>query len=248
MITDAAPVALITGAARRIGAALARVLHAAGYRVALHYHRSATAAQALCNEFNQHTAHSAYLLCADLTDIPAVRNMAASTLAHWGRVDVLINNASTFYPTPLAQADEQQWQDLLGSNLQGPYFLCQALADSLTAQRGVIINIADIYAFQPLANHSIYCIAKAGNTMLTKSLARDLAPHVRVNGIAPGAILWPENTAQLSPQASANILATVPLGHLGSVDDIAQTALFLIEGATYMTGQIIAVDGGKHLS
>lgn len=248
MLTDAAPVALITGAARRIGAAIARTLHAAGYRIVLHYRESAAEAQALCDEFNHRATNSAILLRADLTDMGAVRSLAADALACWGRVNVLVNNASTFYPTPLAQADEQQWRDLLGSNLQGPYFLCQALADSLTAQRGVIINIADIHARQPLANHSIYCIAKAGNTMLTKSLARDLAPHVRVNGIAPGAILWPENADQLSPEARDNILATVPLGHLGSVDDIAQTALFLIQDATYITGQIIAVDGGKHLS
>ncbi len=248
MLADTAPVALVTGAARRIGAAITRTLHSAGYRIVLHYHQSAREAQGLCDELNRRTADSATLLRADLTDMQAVRNLACDALACWGRVNVLVNNASTFYPTPLAQADEHQWQDLLGSNLQGPYFLCQALADSLTAQRGVIINIADIHARQPLANHSIYCIAKAGNTMLTKSLARDLAPCVRVNGIAPGAILWPENADQLSPKARDNILATVPLGHLGSVDDIAQTALFLIKDATYITGQIIAVDGGKHLS
>ncbi len=248
MLTDTAPVALVTGAARRIGAAIARTLHAAGYRILLHYHQSTREAQDLCDELNRLTTDSAVLLRADLTDLEAVRNLARDALASWGRVHVLVNNASTFYPTPLAQADRQQWQDLLGSNLQGPYFLCQALADSLTAQRGTIINIADIHGLQPLANHSIYCIAKAGNTMLTKSLARDLAPHVRVNGIAPGAILWPENTDQLSLKARDNILATIPLGHLGSVDHIAQTALFLIRDATYITGQIIAVDGGKHLS
>ncbi len=248
MLTDTAPVALVTGAARRIGAAIARTLHAAGYRILLHYHQSAREAQDLCDELNRLTTDSAVLLRADLTDLEAVRNLARDALASWGRVHVLVNNASTFYPTPLAQADRQQWQDLLGSNLQGPYFLCQALADSLTAQRGTIINIADIHGLQPLANHSIYCIAKAGNTMLTKSLARDLAPHVRVNGIAPGAILWPENTDQLSLKARDNILATIPLGHLGRVDHIAQTALFLIRDATYITGQIIAVDGGKHLS
>ncbi len=248
MLTETAPVALVTGAARRIGAAIARTLHAAGYRVVLHYHQSEREARALCDQLNEHRASSATLLSADLTDLQAVRNLARDTLAAWGRVNVLVNNASTFYPTPLPQADVRKWQDLMGSNLQGPYFLCQALADSLTAQRGVIINIADIHARQPLANHSIYCIAKAGNTMLTKSLARDLAPHVRVNGIAPGAILWPESTEQLSLKARDNILATVPLGHLGSVDDIANTALFLIRDATYITGQIIAVDGGKHLS
>ena len=244
---DQSPVVFITGAARRIGAAIATRLHGRGYRVIIHYQNSAADAERLCATFNSLRADSAHSLQANLLDIDSVQQLAKASIAHWGQLNALINNASSFYPTPLASAKNKQWDDLIGSNLKGPFFLCQALAEELKKRSGSIVNIADIHAHQPLKNHSIYCIAKAGNKMLTKSLAKDLAPNVRVNGIAPGVILWPENDMQKNDDQEL-LIKTIPLQRMGNSEDIARLADFFITGASYITGQTIAVDGGKHLN
>jgi pteridine reductase len=243
------PVVLITGAARRIGACIAKHLHQSNFRVILHYHHSSSEADLLSEKLNRERNDSACTMSADLGDILSVQNLARNSIGYWGRLDGLINNASSFYPTPLSNANENQWQELIGSNLQGPFFLSQAVSGELTSRHGAIINIADIHARQPLRNHSIYCIAKAGNLMLTKTLAKELAPYVRVNGIAPGVILWPENNTSLDAQyIQDNILEKVPLNRMGNPDDIAKLACFLMTDAGYITGQTIAVDGGKHLN
>lgn len=247
-MTSGPPVALVTGAARRIGAQIIRALHAAHYNVVLHYHRSENAAEALVTELNQVRADSAIARAADLNQLDAIDRLADQVRRQWGRVDALVNNASSFFPTPVREATEAQWDDLLNSNLKAPFFLARALADDLRASQGTVLNIADIHADRPLKNHPIYCAAKAGNVMLTKSLARELAPEVRVNGIAPGAILWPEQDAALDETAQENILQRIPLKRPGEPSDIAETALFLITNAPYITGHIIAVDGGRSLS
>ena len=244
---EQAPVVLITGAARRIGAAIATRLHGRGYRVIIHYQNSAADAKKLCAKLNASRADSAHSLQASLLDIDSITQMADASIAHWGQLNALVNNASSFYPTPIATATNTQWDDLIGSNLKGPFFLCQALADELKKRCGSIVNIADIHAHQPLKDHSIYCIAKAGNKMLTKTLAKDLAPKARVNGIAPGVILWPENDAQKDDEQK-QLIKIIPLQRMGSSDDIARLAEFFITSASYITGQTIAVDGGKHLA
>ena len=246
-MAEQAPVVLITGAARRIGAAIATRLHERGYRVIIHYQNSAADAKKLCAKLNTSRADSAHALQASLLDIDSVQQLAEASIAHWGQLNALVNNASSFYPTPLPDATNTQWDELIGSNLKGPFFLCQALADELKKRCGSIINIADIHAQQPLKDHSIYCIAKAGNKMLTKTLAKELAPKVRVNGIAPGVILWPENDNQKNDEQE-KLIKTIPLQCMGNSDDIARLAEFFITGASYITGQTIAVDGGKHLN
>lgn len=243
-----APVVLVTGAARRIGAEIARTFHRSGFDVALHCNRSVDEAQKLADTLNTERPDSAAVFQAPLCDIPAIQDMAKAVV-HWrNRLDVLVNNASSFYPTPLEDATQVQWDDLIGSNLKGPYFLCQALAPLLTQQRGSIVTIADIYARSPLKGYSIYCIAKAGNAMMTKALARELAPSVRVNGIAPGVILWPNRDEQMSESVKQQVIDRVPLQRTGSPTDIAAMALFLATDASYITGQVIAVDGGSGLN
>ena len=247
-MTDSSPVALITGSARRIGAASARELHARGYRVLIHYHHSSAEADALVAALNGQRTDSAAALQANLRDMSAVKQLAEKALNQWQRLDVLVNNASSFYPTPIGSATEDQFDELFASNLKAPFFLAQALAPALTEARGVIINIADIHAQRPLKNHTLYCMAKAGNIMLTQSLARELAPHVRVNGIAPGAILWPEDESELNAEAKAAILKKIALQRSGEASDIARTLAFLVAEAPYITGQILAVDGGRSLN
>lgn len=244
MTNSDAPVALVTGSALRLGRQMIISLHQQGYRVIIHYHRSATAAEELAAKLNQLTANSAATVQANLTDDVAITTLAANTLACFGRLDLLINNASSFYPTPLAAATLDTWQDLFGSNVKAPYFLSQALAPELAKRQGCIINMVDIHAERPLADHSIYCMAKAALQMMTKALARELAPAVRVNGIAPGAILWPSQDLPESDKAA--VLAQVPMQRLGNPTDIANTMLFLAQ-APYVTGQIVAVDGGRSL-
>lgn len=239
-----APVALITGGARRIGAALTEALHGAGYRILLHY-RSATAeAEALAARLNHQRADSVRCLQARLESIAETQALGAEAAASWGRVDVLVNNASSFHPTPLGTATEEDWRLLVGSNLQGPFFLCQALLPALRENGGCIVNMLDVYASRPLAQHPLYCAAKAGLAMLTRSLARDLGPDIRVNGIAPGAILWPEGNSEFESDEQ-RLLRRIPLRRMGSPEDIARTALFLVRDAPYISGQIIAVDGGR---
>ena len=235
----------ITGSARRIGAAMARVFHASGANLVLHYRRSASDAQALADELQAKRAGSVALLKADLLDTPALPQLAARAEEAFGGLDVLVNNASSFYPTPLGSVSEEQWDDLLGSNLKAPFFLAQALAPALKKNRGMILNMADIHARRPLRHHGVYCIAKAGLSMLTLSLAKELGPDVRVNAIAPGAILWPET--EMDPEDQEKILSEIPLARSGSPEDIARTALFYITAAPYITGQILALDGGRSL-
>ncbi len=235
--------ALITGAAQRIGAEIARVLHENGMDLLLHYRTSRTAAEALQRELEGRRADSVRLVQADLlntTELPVLIREAAD----WrGRLDLLVNNASAFYPTPIADATESQWEELMGSNLRAPFFLAQAAAPLLRSSGGAIINLVDIHAERPLKSYPIYSMAKAGNAMMVKSLARELGPEVRVNGVAPGAILWPEEG--LSEEAQTNILTRIPLERPGTPEDIARTVLFLAGDADYITGQIIAVDGGR---
>jgi len=236
-------VALITGAAQRIGAQVARLLHADGVDLVLHYRSSVDAAQALADELNGARAESVRLVQAELLDADAPGLLMGAVQAFRARLDILVNNASSFYPTPLAQATEAQWNELMGSNLRAPFFLAQAAAPLLCASRGCIVNLVDVHAERPLKDHPIYSMAKAGNAMMVKALARELGPDVRVNGIAPGAILWPEQG--LSGDAKREILARTALERPGSPEDIARTLLFLVRDADYITGQIIAVDGGR---
>jgi pteridine reductase len=245
--TNITAVALITGGGRRIGAAIARRLHQQGFNIILHYRKSSHEAQALAKTLNNARPHSASSLYADLTCNNEIQQLAKQSITIWGRIDVLINNASSYYPTPFGEVTEHQWDDLVASNTKAPFFLSQALAPELTKQQGCIINIVDIHAERPVMDYSPYTIAKAGNAMLTKSLARELAPAVRVNGVAPGVIIWPENAAQHSDQEKQRILNQIPLGREGSADDIAKTVLFFINDAPYITGQILAVDGGRSI-
>lgn len=238
-------VALITGAARRIGAAIATTLHADGARVAIHYRESSDAAAALAQELNAKRADSAATFKADLSEIPALTGLVDEIVGWSGRLDILVNNASSFYPTQLGEITAAQWDDLVGSNLKAPLFLSQAALPQLRKASGVIINIVDIHAQRPLKNHSVYGSAKAGLAMLTRSLAKDLAPDVRVNGVSPGAILWPEN--DMGEKLKDSILKQIPLDRAGKPDDVAGCVLYLVRDASYVTGQIIAVDGGRSL-
>ncbi len=238
--------ALITGGARRIGAAISRHLHAAGMNLSLHYHRSATEAQALAAELNAQRPASVQLLSADLRHTAGLAAVVHNSLDRWGRLDVLINNASSFYPTPLAEATEAQWDDLLASNLKAPFFLAQAAAPALRQYGGSLINLVDIHAERPRSGHPIYSAAKAGLVTLTRALALELQPAVRVNAIAPGAILWAENAD--SPATQQAILDRIPLGRRGDPDDIARAVVFLIRDGTYINGQVLAVDGGRSVS
>lgn len=240
------PVALITGAARRIGAEIARQLHHQGYRVLIHYHHSEAEAQALLAELNYQVHDSARYLQADLNDSAQVQTLAREAIAQWGRLDILVNNASAFFPTPLEQSDEQQWDSLINSNLKAPYFLSAALAGELQQRSGSIINIIDIHAQRALPGYPIYSIAKAGLQMMTLSLAKELAPRVRVNGVSPGPILWPEQAAAISETEQQGIVDKTLLGRTGQPGDIAAAVLFLAQQG-FVTGQILAVDGGKSL-
>jgi len=238
-------VVLITGAARRIGASIGRCLHAEGANVVIHYRGSAGAATALCEELNAVRNNSALPLQADLGDVDALPELVATVLAWQGRLDALVNNASSFYPTPMGSISTRDWDDLLGANLKGPLFLSQAALAALRESGGAIVNIVDIHAQRPLKDHAVYGAAKAGLAMLTRSLAKDLAPDVRVNGVSPGAILWPEN--DVTDASKEDILRQIPVGRIGDPDDIAGCVLYLIRDAGYVTGQIIAVDGGRSI-
>ena len=236
-------VALITGAARRIGASIAARLHEAGANVAIHYRNSAGDADALAARLNAVRADSAATFQADLGATSSLPDLVVAVTRWGGGMDILVNNASSFYPTPLGEITADHWHDLVGSNLKAPLFLSQAALAELRKSRGVIVNMIDIHALRPLKNHPVYGLAKAGLAMLTRSLAKDLAPEIRVNGIAPGAILWPEE--EMTDTMKQSILKQVPLGRAGDPDDIAGCVLYLVRDATYVTGQVIAVDGGR---
>jgi pteridine reductase len=240
------PVALITGAARRIGAMIAKRLHAAGYDVALHCRHSRTELDALIAELDSRRPASTLALQAELADVAQLGPMIAATMDRFGRLDALVNNASAFYPTPVGEATSAQWDELFGANVRAPFFLAQAAAPHLAAGSGAIVNLVDIYAERPLPNHSVYCMSKAALAMMTKALARDLAPTVRVNGVAPGAVLWPD--AGKSDTEQAAMIERAPLKRMGTPDDVAGAVLWLLRDAPFVTGEIVRVDGGRHLA
>lgn len=239
-------VALITGGARRIGAAIARHLHARGWSLAVHAHRSGEALAALADELLAVRPHSVLALHADLRDPYAPAALVAQCLAHFGGLDALVNNASNFYPTPLAEATPAQWDDLFAVNARAPFFLAQAAAPHLQARAGAIVNITDLHASHPLHDHALYTAAKAALAMLTRSLALELAPQVRVNAVAPGAILWPEHGK--GEAARQVLLARTPLARTGTPEEIAGTVRWLLEDAGYLTGHSLALDGGRTLT
>jgi pteridine reductase len=234
---------LVTGAARRIGAALVRGFHAEGANVAIHYHRSARDAEVLCDQLNAARRDSAITIGADLMDAAAMPRIVERVTSTFGRLTVLINNASTFYPTPLGRITPEQWDDLMGTNLKAPLFLTQAAALALRESRGLVINLVDIHAQRPLPEHTVYSAAKAGLAMLTRSLARELSPEVRVNGIAPGPILWPDGG--IDATTKHEIVSKTLLKRKGNPEDIVRAALYFAKDAPYVTGQILAVDGGR---
>ena len=238
-------VVLVTGGSRRVGAAICRRLHTAGALVAVHYLRSEQEALALQHELNQSRADSAAAFRADLLDLNALPDLVRAVIEKFGRLDALVNNASSFYPTPLAEVDGQQWDDLLGTNLKAPLFLARAAAVELGHRRGAIVNIADIHADRPLQGHLLYSVAKAGLVALTRALAQEMAPQVRVNAVSPGVIMWPESAAWKDEEQRNKIVAHTLLKREGEPDDIARTVQFLLNDAPYITGQIIAVDGGR---
>ena len=241
-------VVLVTGGAKRVGAAICRLLQAAGARIAIHYRSSGQEALALQNELNALRPGSSAVFQADLLDLDALPRLVHKVTARFGQLDALINNASSFYATPLADIAEQQWHDLLGTNLKAPLFLAQAAAAELRRHHGCIVNIADIHAERPMHGHLLYSVAKAGLVALTKGLAQEMAPHVRVNAVAPGVIVWPENEAWMDEEQRRKIVAHTLLKREGEPDDIARTVAFLIQDAPYITGQIIAVDGGRSVN
>lgn len=238
-------VVLITGGARRVGAASARVLHAAGAQIMIHYRSSAIEARALQDELNAIRADSVALVQADLHDTHALPELVRRTVATFGGLDVLLNNASSFYPTPVGSITDADWADLMGSNLKAPLFLSQAAAPELKKRCGCIINITDIHAERPMKRYVVYSVAKAGLVGLTKSLARELAPEVRVNGIAPGPVMWPDNDTDFDEAARQRIIAHTMLKRAGDPHDIALAVRFFAMDTHYVTGQILAVDGGR---
>lgn len=241
----ARPVALVTGSARRIGAAIARSLHAAGYDLALHCRQSRVEADALAAELESVRPRSTFVQQADLAEFDRLPELVAHTIGRYGRLDALVNNASGFAPTPIGTATPAQWDALFASNARAPFFLAQAAAPHLVAARGAIVNLADIYGERPLRAHTIYCMAKAALIMMTKSLALELGPDVRVNAVSPGAILWPENDVDASRQTA--LLARTPLGRMGTPEEVAEAVRWLLQDAHYSTGQVLHMDGGRLL-
>jgi pteridine reductase len=237
---------LVTGAARRVGAAIARLLHAAGGSVLIHYGSSRAEAEALATELNAIRTGSALAHGLDLSDTDGLKPLVGAAVGAFGRLDGLVNNASGFYSTPLGNIIAAQWDDLLASNLKAPLFLSQAAAPELKKTHGAIVNIVDIHADRPLKDYVVYTVAKAGLAGLTRSLALELAPDVRVNGVAPGAIKWPDD-GQFRPAERERILATTPLKRAGGEDEVAKAVVYLMSDAAYITGQILAVDGGRSI-
>ena len=240
-------VVLITGGAKRVGAAICRRLHGAGANLMLHYRSSAGEARLLQAELNNLRADSVALVQADLLELPQLPALVERTLGTYGRLDALVNNASSFHPTPIGEIDAADWDDLMGTNLKAPLFLSQAAAPALRKAHGAIVNITDIHADRPLKNYVVYSAAKAGLAGLTRSLARELAPEVRVNAVAPGPILWPEDD-QFDELSRQRIVSQTPLKREGTPEDIARAVHFLLFDAPYVTGETIAVDGGRHMA
>ena len=240
------PVVLITGAARRVGATIAQTLHAAGYDLALHCRNSRTELDALINNLESVRASSTLALQAELADTNALPELVYQTIARFGRLDGLVNNASAFFSTPLGTVTPEQWEELFASNARAPFFLAQAAANPLRERGGAIVNLLDIYAERPLPGFSVYCMAKAAQAAMTEALAHELGPEVRVNGIAPGAVMWPESGKTYANKDE--IIARTPLKRAGSPEDVARTVLWLLRDAHFVTGEIVRVDGGRSLA
>lgn len=243
--TGTAPVALVTGSARRLGAATVRRLHAEGFQVAIHCHTSRAQADALARELEEARPGSTLVLQADLAQFDRLPELVAGTVGRFGRLDGLVNNASAFFPTPVGDTTPAQWDTLLASNARAPFFLAQAAAVHLRQSRGAIVNMVDLYAERPLAGHTVYCMAKAALLAMTRSLALELAPQVRVNAVSPGAILWPEEGGE--DEARRDMLERTPLDRTGTPEEIASAVHWLLREATYSTGQILYLDGGRRL-
>lgn len=240
------PVALITGAARRVGAVIARTLHATGYDLALHYRHSHDEMDALIGELESARADSTLALQADLADTQRIPSLVEQTIARFGRLDALVNNASAFYPTPLGTITASQWDELFAANARAPLFLAQAAAPHLKQARGAIVNIVDIYAQRPLPQHEVYCMSKAALAMATLALAQELGPDVRVNGVAPGNVMWSANP--IKAETMETLISRTSLRRQGSPEDVAGAVLWLLRDADYVTGEIVRVDGGRSLS
>lgn len=243
----AAKVAIVTGAARRVGAEIVNILHREGMNIILHYNASEEEAQTLSERLNKQRQNSAYAVRADLNLAESSKSLVQTALEAWGRIDALINNASRFYRTHFGKVTEYAWTDLINSNLRAPFFLAQAASSHLIEAKGSIVNITDIQAESPLIDYSVYCISKSGLVMMTKVLAKELGPQVRVNAVAPGAVAWPEGENILSDEEKQRIINHTALKRAGTPQDIAKTILFLIRDADYITGQVINVDGGKSI-
>jgi len=237
-------VVLVTGAAHRVGASIVRKFHENGAKVVLHYRNSYRAAKEIADELNAIRNDSVMLVSEDLNDAQSYQTLIDDTIFQFHRLDVLVNNASSFFPTPIGEVNMEQWDDLVSSNMKAPFFLAQAAAPHLQKTAGSIVNIVDIHADKPLKDYPVYCMAKAGLVMMTKSLAKELGPDVRVNAVAPGAILWPDG---MEAEVKEEILGRIALKRQGDPEDIAKTVLFLARDASYMTGQIVAIDGGRSL-
>jgi pteridine reductase len=241
-------VVLVTGGAKRVGAAICRSLHAAGANIVIHYRSSLYEALALRAELNEQRERSAYCVQADLLDVVALKGLIEDSINCFGHLDALVNNASSFYATPLDKVNELHWNDLMGTNLRAPLFLAQAAAEELRRRHGTIVNIADIHSDRPMHGHVLYSAAKAGLVALTKGLAQEMAPQVRVNAVSPGVITWPEDQEWQDEEVRRKIVAHTLLKREGNPDDIARTVLFLIANAPYITGQVISVDGGRSIN
>jgi pteridine reductase len=241
-------VVLITGGAKRVGAAICRTLHAGGARLMIHYRSSQAEARALQSELNLRRTQSAAIIQGDLLNISMLAGLVEETVAHFGRLDVLINNASSYYPTEIGEIGENEWADLIGSNLKAPLFLSQAAAAELKKRQGCIVNITDMHVERPKRGYVVYSVAKAGLVTLTRSLAHELGPEVRVNAVAPGPVLWPEDNPQFDEVYRQRVISQTLLKRIGEPDDVAKAVRFLIQDAPFITGQVIAVDGGRSLN
>jgi pteridine reductase len=246
--SDTQKTILITGGAKRVGAAICRLLHANGANLMIHYRSSELEAKALQTELNAARAGSVSLVQADFLDVAALPSLVDATVRTFGGLDVLINNASSYYPTPVGEINLAEWEDLTGSNLRAPLFLAQAAAPHLKARQGCIVNITDMHVEQPKKDYVVYSVAKAGLVTLTRALAKDLAPEVRVNAVAPGPVLWPENNLEFDEDYRQTVISQTLLKRLGKPENVARAVKFLIQDAPFTTGQVLAVDGGRSLS
>ena len=247
-LSDRNKVVLITGGAKRVGAAICRSLHAEGYTMMIHYKSSLQEAQSLKAELNLHRPNSVAIVQGDLLDIASIPNLVAATVNTFGRLDVLINNASTYYASELGEIDESKWHDLVGSNLKAPIFLSQAAASELRKNYGCIVNITDMHVERPKKGYIIYSVAKAGLVTLTKSLAHELSPEVRVNAVAPGPVQWPDSNPQFDEVYRQRVINQTLLKRVGEAEDVAKAVKFLIADAPFITGHVLAVDGGRSIN